>query len=427
LHRQETAGDGLRLGELLVQSGKLTPAALAQALSQQFELPFIQLPDVPAQVSATIPLDYQVERRMVPFRVDPATHFLHVAIDDPFRVDAVEELRFELGRPVKPFLAASDDLDNVLAALRGERLEVIEPLDIEMESGRPDDEEETVLSVSDLLHHTVPGYKRRAPPGVPEAPAEATEPQLPVPPPRAAPAQVPAPGAAAEPASTQTQRLYPARAVTAPPAAMPDLPRTTTLNQFPALVPVNPPAVAASAPRRAPAPTAEPIPARVPVQAVAPPSSTASTADADSIPERVTAPDPVPSEESASPPDLFPLPEAKAEVLEIGGDALTATALFGVRKATAAEQEPSTDQPLSEPQYPPRSEITPALEAATAVTFSEEDLKVLDSLEQMAAGGEPLSDSYKVKPAQMVATLIRLLIRKGAISESEFIEELSRK
>ena len=57
----------------------------------------------------------------------------------------------------------------------------------------------------------------------------------------------------------------------------------------------------------------------------------------------------------------------------------------------------------------------------------EDDLKVLDDLERLARGEEGQSDSIKVRPAQMVAALIRLLIKKGLIREMEFLEELARK
>jgi hypothetical protein len=59
--------------------------------------------------------------------------------------------------------------------------------------------------------------------------------------------------------------------------------------------------------------------------------------------------------------------------------------------------------------------------------ISEEDLAVLENIERMADGAESTLDTEKVKPARMVASLIRLLIRKRVIREEEFLEELSRK
>ena len=67
---------------------------------------------------------------------------------------------------------------------------------------------------------------------------------------------------------------------------------------------------------------------------------------------------------------------------------------------------------------PPRAELP---------DITEEDLKVLEDLDRMADGTEAVLLTEKVKPARMVATLIRLLIRKRVIREEEFLEELSRR
>lgn len=73
-------------------------------------------------------------------------------------------------------------------------------------------------------------------------------------------------------------------------------------------------------------------------------------------------------------------------------------------------------QGLPQPPPPPRPP-----------DITDEDLKVLEDLERMADGGEATLHTEKVKPARMVASLIRLLIRKRIIREEEFLEELSRK
>ncbi|MFP2912983.1 hypothetical protein ACLESD_49850, partial [Pyxidicoccus sp. 3LFB2] len=69
----------------------------------------------------------------------------------------------------------------------------------------------------------------------------------------------------------------------------------------------------------------------------------------------------------------------------------------------------------------------PSVPLTPTPQFSDDDLAVLDDLERISQGGESSLDTEKVKPARMVASLIRLLIRKGVIQEVEFLEELSRK
>ncbi|MCP3064587.1 general secretion pathway protein GspE [Myxococcus sp. K38C18041901] len=69
----------------------------------------------------------------------------------------------------------------------------------------------------------------------------------------------------------------------------------------------------------------------------------------------------------------------------------------------------------------------PALALTPTPDFSDDDLAILDDLERMSRGDEAVLDTEKVKPARMVASLIRLLIRKGLIQEVEFLEELAKK
>ena len=52
--------------------------------------------------------------------------------------------------------------------------------------------------------------------------------------------------------------------------------------------------------------------------------------------------------------------------------------------------------------------------------FSEEDLAVLDNLERISQGEEPHAPMQKIMPAQMVAALVRLLIKKRVIQEEEY-------
>ncbi|RKI03054.1 general secretion pathway protein GspE, partial [Corallococcus praedator] len=71
--------------------------------------------------------------------------------------------------------------------------------------------------------------------------------------------------------------------------------------------------------------------------------------------------------------------------------------------------------------------VRPSMPLTPTPDFSEEDLAVLDDIERISRGEEASLDTEKVKPARMVASLIRLLIRKGLIQESEFLEELAQK
>jgi hypothetical protein len=53
------------------------------------------------------------------------------------------------------------------------------------------------------------------------------------------------------------------------------------------------------------------------------------------------------------------------------------------------------------------------------------EIAILDSLDKLASG-EPAQPEI-VKPAQAMAAMIRLLIRRRIVTDLEFLDELSRK
>jgi len=105
-------------------------------------------------------------------------------------------------------------------------------------------------------------------------------------------------------------------------------------------------------------------------------------------------------------------PEEKTQTLELPID----------------EEEP-TDAPAGEAADPwtagplagPPAEASPA----DAPAGGDTDLRLLEVIDRLA-DGEPVSPEV-VKPAQMAAALIRLLIRKGIVTETEFLEEFHAK
>ncbi|MCE9672749.1 general secretion pathway protein GspE [Myxococcus stipitatus] len=135
-------------------------------------------------------------------------------------------------------------------------------------------------------------------------------------------------------------------------------------------------------------------------------------------------------------PGTPPPPPAEAMTGQ-GGDALDD--LLGVGSAPARPPPPPPVLELGEeePSDKPRVPVVmfggaakgsrPALALTPTPDFSDDDLAILDDLERMSRGDEAVLDTEKVKPARMVASLIRLLIRKGLIQEVEFLEELARK
>jgi hypothetical protein len=125
------------------------------------------------------------------------------------------------------------------------------------------------------------------------------------------------------------------------------------------------------------------------------------------------------------PPVATPPPPPGADMLDD---------LLGVEPAaTAKPPPPPPDGAGGKPRVPvvlfggAAQGAKPSMPLTPTPQFSDEDLAVLDDIERISRGEEASLDTEKVKPARMVASLIRLLIRKGLIQEGEFLEELARK
>ncbi len=93
----------------------------------------------------------------------------------------------------------------------------------------------------------------------------------------------------------------------------------------------------------------------------------------------------------------------------------------------AEELTPFDDGPQNEPIL--ASELAPHEEMVEGPQpsrdLSDEEIAILDSLDRLASGAPAEPDI--VKPAQAMAALIRLLIRKRIVSEQDFLDELSKK
>jgi hypothetical protein len=331
LGQQRTRGNSQRLGSVIVTLGFASSTEVARALARQANLPFVELPpDIGPEVRALIPMDFQVEQRIVPFLLEREgrSERLHVAVDDPSDLTLVDELSFQLNKPIRVHVASEDDLDQVLDLVSGR---VVDGLAL-------DDAEDPMVVER--------GYERPAP----------------------------------------------------PPSDLPllewDLPPGDARSQPP--------------PTRSDVKTKPPAP---------PPS------DDDEEITLITPKQPQKSRGAAASPPPPPVLQENEEVLdELLGEPddeetpLPATApghnKKGVPVVVFGGAAKGSPQPTPRPELP---------------DISEEDLKVLEDIERLADGGEAELHTEKVKPARMVASLIRLLIRKRIIREEEYLEELSRK
>ncbi|MGA1862655.1 type IV-A pilus assembly ATPase PilB [Deferribacter thermophilus] len=136
--------EGGRLGSILIKLGYIDEKKVAEFLSKQYSVPFIDLKSIQIDnnVLTLIPQDMMKKFLVVPF--DREGQNLKVAIADPSNAYALEELRFLTGFNIKPYVAvesaireflekSSSSESNVLAEFEEMDLEELEFEELEEE------------------------------------------------------------------------------------------------------------------------------------------------------------------------------------------------------------------------------------------------------------------------------------------------------
>jgi type IV pilus assembly protein PilB len=120
-------GSGRRLGEVLVSLGKVTEHQLAQVLSNQLSIPWVNLHHVDfSRELLNLVSGELVERAsIVPVYVRKVRNqgdTLFVATDDPLNEAALALVAAHVGMPVKPMVAGSTDVRDAVRAYYGREL-----------------------------------------------------------------------------------------------------------------------------------------------------------------------------------------------------------------------------------------------------------------------------------------------------------------
>jgi len=118
----QTDGDPSRLGEILVQQGRLEADALARALAEQKALPYTELSLVSPACTRKVPLSFQHYHGLLPFEESSPGEFC-IAVADPMATDAVERARQWLNaKSIQLYVASADEIVRVLSALEDQEL-----------------------------------------------------------------------------------------------------------------------------------------------------------------------------------------------------------------------------------------------------------------------------------------------------------------
>lgn len=116
------AGPNQRLGNYLAESGLVTQTEVAQALAEQFNVPFLALQEITFQPDAVSRIPEQVARRyqVVPVKIEGQV--LTIAAADPLNILVVDDLTFLTGLEIKIVLMSKSDIERAIERvyIRGE-------------------------------------------------------------------------------------------------------------------------------------------------------------------------------------------------------------------------------------------------------------------------------------------------------------------
>lgn len=119
-HQRQWGG---RLGGAIVRLGFLHEPALLDAIGQQLGVPFVEIGDreIAPKVLALVPRKLAEARRVLPLelKADGRRGALVVALGDPSDLRIIDELSFVTGLAVRPVLAGEQDLDHALERYLG--------------------------------------------------------------------------------------------------------------------------------------------------------------------------------------------------------------------------------------------------------------------------------------------------------------------
>ncbi len=141
---EESRRMGRRTGQVLLESGALTPEQLAHALAERFGLDYVDLNVYQPDVSAMNLVSHAAARRFeaAPIGFDESGALV-VAMADPSNVLALDDLKLMTGHEIRPAVASGEDVANLIS--RMSRLE-----DAVAEAIGEDDEEESLAAVTDI-------------------------------------------------------------------------------------------------------------------------------------------------------------------------------------------------------------------------------------------------------------------------------------
>jgi hypothetical protein len=369
---------GVRIGQALVDLKLATEADIVRALAVKYGFDVARLdglePYALEQALKLLPREFALRHNVFPMGVD--TGSITVAMSDPTNLAVVDEVRFRSGRRVRVCIGGDREIAEALRRhypADGEVEAIALDLDVDGD-GEAMHDPFGGGSRDDLAAFFSTGESARP---VARAPA----------PPQAAPRPSPPAPAAGVRAPQHGHLSGPVEPRAAPPRAGPAHPPASAGVRPPGAAPAPPPAPGGAPRGGTSVPSTRDAAAVVPSAAQSPAPSAPAPAP--------RPPEAAPASRSAPPARTDAAPAlARLEDEITGGEPILATDLV------------PDDEPGGRP-------------------LTADEIAILDSLDRLASGAH--AEPEIVKPAQAMAALVRLLLRKGIIVERELLDELVRK
>jgi len=407
---------GIRLGQALVDLKLATEHDVVRVLAKRFGFEVARFDQVEAyahqQALSLVPREFALKHSVFPMAADTAT--LAVAMSDPTNLAVIDELRFRSGRRVKVTIGGDREIAAAIQAAYPNPDGGVEAIALDIDEsvgdGEPvldsfgggSSEDFESFFGTDAAHlHPHDGAT------VAENPFAAGPVASPVSVPVAHPA--PQPAAAAPTSHAAAAAVAPAQAATARPAAAAPAPAAS--------------GNAHAAPAAAARPGQVPVPGQAPARA-APRAPTVPAVRA--VPAPGAAPAGRPSRPTPAPIRAAPAPTAAAPAGGAGSIPidLELPSPDALRDARARTGQPAAVLPTVdlEEELSPLAEDAP--QPATGAPLSPDEQAILSALQRLADGGH--AEPEVLRPTQAIAVLIRLLLRKGTITQRELLDALKK-
>jgi len=166
---QQKSDRSVPLGELLVRQGLVTPQDLQTALARKMGYPVVDVANFPAEVEAVRKLPFEIASRLATLPLLLRGSRLIVALEDPSRRAAIEELEFVTQTKVVPVLAIAAQLACALSTVYEKfGAELLTTRGAPVEGGtlvcEPDDASKLVESLELQYSHSERGREDDEPP-----------------------------------------------------------------------------------------------------------------------------------------------------------------------------------------------------------------------------------------------------------------------